>query len=100
MQIIAVVAAAVTAAAASMVYMRYAAAGSQERRIPGIFARLAYVPLRVELVCYPAWFASALLLGFTLPSWAAVTVYGVAALLPWELLRRRHNLRVGNDNPI
>ncbi|MFF3325754.1 hypothetical protein [Streptomyces sp. NPDC002889] len=95
MQIIAIIAAAVTAASTSIAYMRYASAGSQEQPMPLVFRRLTYVPLWADLVCCLAWIASALLLGFTLPLWVGLAVYCAAALLPWELMRRRHNHRVG-----
>ncbi|MEJ8644536.1 hypothetical protein WKI68_30970 [Streptomyces sp. MS1.HAVA.3] len=99
MQIIAVILAAVTAAATSIAYIRNASAGSPEQPIPLLFLRLSHVPLWVDLVCYPAWFASALLLAFTLPPWAAMTVYCLAAVLPWELIRRHHNRRVKAGTP-
>lgn len=96
MQIIAAIVAAVTAAATSIAYMRNLIAGSQEHPIPLFFGRRACVPLWIVLVCLPAWFASALLLGLALPSWAALTAYCAAAVLPWEVVRRRHNRRVRN----
>ncbi|MFD6970730.1 hypothetical protein [Streptomyces sp. NPDC059979] len=99
MQIIAVILAAVTAAATSIAYIRNASTGSQGQPIPLIFVRLSHVPLWVDLVCYLAWFASALLLAFTLPSWAAMAIYCLAAVLPWELMRRHHNRQVKTSTP-
>ncbi|MFI1281691.1 hypothetical protein ACH4U5_13205 [Streptomyces sp. NPDC020858] len=99
MQIIAIILAAVTAAATSIAYIRNASAGSQGQPIPLLFVRLSHVPLWVDLVCYPAWFASALLLAFALPAWAAMTVYCLAAVLPWELMRRHHNRRFKTSTP-
>ncbi|WP_374773786.1 hypothetical protein OG756_12865 [Streptomyces sp. NBC_01310] len=99
MQIIAIILATATAAAISIAYIRNASAGSKGQPIPLIFVRLSHVPLWVDLVCYPAWLASALILAFTLPSWAAMTIYCLAAVLPWELMRRRHNRRIKTSTP-
>ncbi|MEU7729646.1 hypothetical protein AB0B78_31085 [Streptomyces sp. NPDC040724] len=99
MHIIFIILAAVTAAATSVAYIRKASASSQGQPIPPLFVRLTCVPLWVDMVCYPAWFASALFLVFALPSWAAITVYCLAAVLPWELIRRHHNRRVKTSTP-
>ncbi|MFF4821741.1 hypothetical protein [Streptomyces sp. NPDC001312] len=95
MQIIAVIAAAFAATYASMAYMQCASTYSQEQPIPLVFRWRTYVPLRVNLVCCLAWYASLLLLSFALPTWLGLTVYFAAAITPLELMRRRHNHRVG-----
>ncbi|MFG2987778.1 hypothetical protein ACGFZK_00370 [Streptomyces sp. NPDC048257] len=90
-----IIVATVTAACTSTAYIRYASTVCRDQHIPLVFHRLAMVPLWVDLVCHPVWFTCAVLLGFTLPLWAAMTLYCAAALLPWELIRRRHNHRAG-----
>lgn len=96
MQIIAITAAVVIGALASINYMQYASARSQGRPIPLVFLRLKFVPLWVDLAFFPAWIASACVLSFTLPLCLGLAVYCVAALLPWELMRRHHNRQVKN----
>ncbi|MFG2292237.1 hypothetical protein [Streptomyces sp. NPDC048603] len=100
MQLIVSAVAAVTAAVTSIAFMQYVMAANPTQRIPLILLRPANVPLRVEVVCYPAWGASGALLGSTLPLWAATALGCTAAWIPWDVLRRRHNRRVTNHVPI
>ncbi|MET7846795.1 hypothetical protein ABZT48_00825 [Streptomyces avermitilis] len=100
MLIITTAAAIAIGAAASMAYMRYVSARSQGR--PIFFASLRHgcVPPWVDLMFIPAWLASACVLCFTLPLWVGSALYCGAALLPAELMRRRHNRQVKDRLPL
>ncbi|MGW6980530.1 hypothetical protein ACWGE1_13945 [Streptomyces sp. NPDC054932] len=93
------IAATVTAAATSIIYIRHASIVNRDQHIPFVFHRLANVPLWFDVLSYPGWCVSAILLGLTLPLWLGMGIYCVAALLPWELMRRRHNNRVARLDP-
>ncbi|MGX5189128.1 hypothetical protein ACWKT5_42110 [Streptomyces avermitilis] len=98
--IITTLAAIAIGAAASMTYMRYVSARSQGRPISFASLRHECVPPWVDLIFIPAWLASSCVLCFTLPLWVGLSLYCGAALLPGELMRRRHNRQVKNRPPI
>ncbi|MFE9479270.1 hypothetical protein ACFYNM_11750 [Streptomyces spororaveus] len=93
------IAAVFTAACSSSAYIRYASTVNPDQHIPPAFLRLAHVPFWVDLLCSSAWWASAMLLAYTLPLGLGLAVYFVAAVLPWEIMRRRHNRRVLSPGP-
>ncbi len=95
MHIATIIAAVCTAACASLAYFHYASTVNGDHRIPPILHRVPNVPLRVDLLCCPVWWASGTFLCLALPLWPGLAVYCVAALLPWEIMRHRHNHRAG-----
>ncbi|MEV7617803.1 hypothetical protein [Streptomyces sp. NPDC089799] len=99
MQAIGIVLAILIAALTSIVVMRHVMAANPTQRIPLVLFRPSNVPLRVEVLSYPAWGLSGALLGSLLPLWTAMAVGCTAAWIPWDVLRRRHNRRVANALP-
>jgi hypothetical protein len=99
MQIIAVVVGVALIVGADIAYVRYAAAHSQGRPIPFFFTRLDFVPWKVDLAYYAIVGVGAVLTLFIsqLPYGIETAVYVAAVLLPWELMRRRHNRQIMNQ---
>ncbi|GAA2385928.1 hypothetical protein [Nonomuraea africana] len=96
MQTIAVVVGLALVVGANIAYPWYASTRSQGLPIPFFFLRLTFVPWGIDLVYYAIMGVGAvlILLPSRLPLGVAAFVYVAAVLLPWELMRRRHNHQV------
>ncbi|MFD8888997.1 hypothetical protein [Streptomyces sp. NPDC059566] len=98
MHIATIIAAVCTAACTSLAYIHYASTVNRDQHIPFLH-RIPNIPLRVDLVCCPVWSASGALLCLALPVWPGLAIYCAAALLPWEIMRHRHNHRLSRPTP-
>ncbi|MFI7353904.1 hypothetical protein ACIBTP_08150 [Streptomyces avidinii] len=99
MHIATIIATAFTAGFTSIAYFHYTSIMNPSEYIPLVGPRFPNVPLWVDLVCCPAWWASGTVLCLALPLWPGVAVFCAAALPPLEIMRRRHNHRVGRPAP-
>ncbi|CAM5576119.1 hypothetical protein [Streptomyces avidinii] len=95
MHIATIIAASFTAACTGIAYFHYTSTMNPNRHIPLFCPRFPNVPLWVDLVCCPAWWASGTVLCLAMPLWPGLALYCAAALPPMEIMRRRHNRRVG-----
>jgi hypothetical protein len=91
MQIITIAAAVIVGAFSSITYVRYVSSRSPGRPIPLLSTRLANFPLWADVAFTTGWIVSSFVLVFTLPIWVGLATYCGATLLPFEVLRRRHN---------
>ncbi|KAF5990406.1 MULTISPECIES: hypothetical protein [Streptomyces] len=94
MQIITVMAAVMVGALSSITYVRYAASRSPGRPIPLFSTRLALFPLWADVTFTTGWIVSSFTLVLMLPIWVGVAACCGATVLPFEVMRRRHNRQV------
>jgi hypothetical protein len=94
MQIITIAAAVVVGAFSSIAYVRYVSSRSPGRPIPLLATRLANFPPWADVTFTTGWIVSSFVLIFALPNWVGLATYCVATLLPFEVMRRRHNRQV------
>lgn len=94
MQIITIAAAVIVGALSSIIYVQYAASRSPGRPIPLFSTRLALFPLWADVTFTTGWIVSSFTLIFMLPIRVGVAACCGATLVPFEVMRRRHNRQV------
>ncbi|MFF4422991.1 hypothetical protein ACFY04_19790 [Streptomyces sp. NPDC001549] len=96
MRIATIIAAAAIAAFTSIIYIRHLSKAGRDRYIVPIFLNHGIITFWMEMAYGFVLGVSLVLLNHVLPLWASLAVFLAAVVPSAEVVRRRHNRRVGN----
>ncbi|PWK64194.1 hypothetical protein BCL76_11656 [Streptomyces sp. CG 926] len=95
MKIVIIIAALTIATSSSIMYIQHLSRGDGNRFMPPIFLNRGIVPSGIDALYGLTLGASVVLLHSALPLWASLAAFWAVTVPAVELLRRRHNHRIG-----